>query len=250
VILTLLGAPGSGKGTQGRRLAERLGLAYLSTGDLLRSAAARGTALGKEAKPYVDEGKLVPDVLLVPVVVAELSALTGTSPASRHAGTNTARGVVLDGFPRTREQAVALDTAGPACSVRGALLLRVPDEVVVNRLASRLFCDGCGSTYSTAITPPRRPDLCDGCDGPLSRRVDDSPETVRHRLALYARECQPLLEYYRHRGCLSEIDGNAPTARVQDALLQAAACALLEEGPLPFGRLGHRTPQPASFHAA
>ena len=249
MILTLLGAPGSGKGTQGRRLAERMGLAYLSTGDLLRHEAARGTALGMQARPFMDAGKLVPDDVLIPVVVAELTALTGlpTGP-SNGAGSSGARGVVLDGFPRTRDQAAALDGAG-RCAVSAALLLQVPDEVVIARLASRLYCEGCSSTYNTAHTPPHRPDRCDGCDGLLTRRADDCPETVRERLALYARECQPLIQYYRQRGCLAEIDGNAAAERVQEALLQAARHCV-EEGAVPFTHLAQPVPQSAAFQAA
>jgi adenylate kinase len=208
MILTLLGAPGSGKGTQGRRLAERLGLAYLSSGDLLRSAIARRTETGLRAKPFLDQGLLVPDEVLIPLVSTELRSITNP-------------GVVLDGFPRTRDQAVALDAANDGCAVEGALFLKVPDEVVIQRLASRLMCETCGSSFGAGTKPPREEGTCDACGGALSRRIDDAPDTVRHRLSVYARSAEALISYYRQRGVLIEVDANAPADRVTDSLLTA-----------------------------
>jgi adenylate kinase len=215
--LTLLGAPGSGKGTQGRRLAERLGLAYFSSGDLLRSAISRGTEAGLRAKPYLEAGHLVPDDVLVPLVCTELLAI---SPA----------GVVLDGFPRTRDQALALD-ATEDCAVDAALLLDVPEDVVVERLASRLMCGTCGSSFSAVSHRPKQEGVCDACGGPLKRRGDDAPETVRHRIAVYHESASGLAEYYDQRGVLLKIDGNAPEDQVTEALL--AATQRLNRIPIP-----------------
>ena len=218
MILTLLGAPGSGKGTQGRRLADRLDLAYLSSGDLLRRAISRGTAAGLRAKPYLDSGRLVPDEVLIPLVRSELDAVTQD-------------GVVLDGFPRTRDQAIALDATSSGCTVDGALFLKVPDDEVIRRLASRLMCGDCGSSFSAATHPPKRESTCDACGGPLSRRTDDAPETVRRRLAIYNEGAATLTAYYRTRGALIEIDGHAPEDQVADALLTATE--RLARVPLP-----------------
>lgn len=220
MILTLLGAPGSGKGTQGRRLAERLGLAYLSSGDLLRSAISRGTEAGRRARPYLEKGDLVPDAVLVPLICGELKALCARSGNSDDSG--EVNGVVLDGFPRTLEQAIALDTmSGGECAVDGALYLRVPDDVVISRLASRLSCGDCGASFSEVTKLPRQEGICDTCNGPLSRRGDDSAHMVRQRLAVYANAAAPLIAYYRDRNSLVEVDGNAPEPQVAAALLQA-----------------------------
>jgi adenylate kinase len=223
MILTLLGAPGSGKGTQGRRLAERLGLAYLSSGDLLRSAIARGTEPGRRARPYLEKGDLVPDAILVPLICGELQALcAGAGDADDAPDTEKVNGVVLDGFPRTREQAIELDTmSGGECAVDAALYLRVPDEVVISRLASRLSCEACGASFSDVTKLPRHEGVCDSCGGALSRRGDDSAHMVRQRLAVYANAAAPLIAYYRDRDSLIEIEGNAPEPEVATALLKA-----------------------------
>ena len=224
MILTLLGAPGSGKGTQGRRLAERLGLAYLSSGDLLRSAISRGTEAGRRARPYLEKGDLVPDSVLVPLICGELQALCAGSGSGTTEESGEINGVVLDGFPRTLEQAIALDTmSGGACAVDGALYLRVPDEVVISRLASRLTCGDCGASFSDVTKLPRQEGICDSCNGPLSRRGDDSAHMVRQRLAVYANAAAPLIAYYRDRSSLVEIDGNAPEPEVAEALLAATS---------------------------
>ncbi len=216
MIVTLLGAPGSGKGTQGRWLATRLGASYVSSGDVLRRAIARGTALGRNVQRFVERGALVPDDVLVPVVMAEVTSLE--TPAQSTGGPQK---VVLDGFPRTCTQAEAFDRLHAGSGMDAALLLRVPDEVVVARLAARLYCDGCGSSYSLVSRPPRREALCDGCDDTLTRRADDAPETVRHRLTLYAAAVQPLTDYYRLRGRLAEVDGDGEEECVAESLYSA-----------------------------
>ena len=220
MILTLLGAPGSGKGTQGRRLAERLGLAYLSSGDLLRSAITRGTGAGRRAQPYLEKGDLVPDAVLVPLVCGELQALC--AGAGRSDDELDVNGVVLDGFPRTRDQAISLDTLdGGSCAVDAALYLRVPDDVVIDRLASRLTCTGCGTSFSAVTKLPRREGVCDNCENPLTRRLDDSAHMVRQRLAVYTNAAAPLITYYRDRHTLIELDGNLPETEVAAALEEA-----------------------------
>lgn len=219
MILTLLGAPGSGKGTQGRRLAEHLGLAYLSSGDLLRSAISRGTEAGLRAKPFLEAGHLVPDDVLIPLVCTELLAL----PRG---------GAALDGFPRTREQAVALDATN-GCTVDGALLLDVPEDVVVDRLASRLMCGDCGSSFGATTYRSKQEGVCDACGGTLKRRGDDAPETVRHRLAVYNESAARLIDYYRERCVLLTINGNAPQDEVTAALLAATEPLALVPLPAP-----------------
>jgi adenylate kinase len=208
MILTLLGAPGSGKGTQGRRLAERLGLAYLSSGDLLRSAIASGTETGLRAKSFLEQGLLVPDDVLIPLVSTELSGIAQA-------------GTVLDGFPRTRDQALALDSSSGGCTVDGALFLSVPDDVVVARLASRVMCSTCGCSFSASSNAPKQEGVCDACGGALARRIDDAPDTVRQRLAVYTQSAQSLISYYRHRGVLAEVNAHAPADQVTESLLAA-----------------------------
>ena len=222
MILTLLGAPGSGKGTQGRRLAERLSLAYLSSGDLLRSAIARGTDAGRRAQPYLEKGDLVPDAALIPLVCGELQALCAGGRTEDGQDGEDIHGVVLDGFPRTRDQAIALDTvSGGSCGVDAALYLRVPDEVVIARLASRLTCTSCGASFSEVTKLPRADGVCDSCGGALTRRGDDSAHMVRQRLAVYTNAAAPLIAYYRERRSLVEIDGNLPEPEVAAALERA-----------------------------
>ena len=224
MILTLIGAPGSGKGTQGRRLAERLGLAYLSSGDLLRSAIVRGTEAGRRAQPYLEKGDLVPDAVLVPLVCGELQALcAGPVSSADGAAHRELNGVVLDGFPRTRDQAIALDTLqGGACAVDAALYLRVPDDVVIARLATRLTCTGCGASFSEVTKLPHREGICDTCGANLTRRGDDSAHMVRQRLAVYANAAAPLITYSRDRNALIELDGNQPEEHVAQTMLAAA----------------------------
>jgi adenylate kinase len=214
VIIILLGAPGSGKGTQGRRLSQHFRIPYMASGDLLRRAIEQGTPLGQQVKQYVERGLYVPDEVMVPAVMAELEELR------REWGTS---GVVLDGFPRTREQAVALDDALAARGeqVHCVLFLTVPKEVLIARLSSRWTCPNCGATYNLQTHPPRTPGVCDRDGGRLFQRVDDRPETVERRFTVYMESTVPLVAYYREKGKLIEINGDRTEDEVTAALVGA-----------------------------
>ena len=211
MYMILLGAPGAGKGTQAATLTARFGLVHISTGDLFRENVARGTELGLLAKQYMDCGVLVPDDVTVRMLLERL------------AQPDTARGVMLDGFPRTIEQAVALDKALARQGKRldGVLHIKVPTEVLVKRLSGRLTCRTCGAVYHVTFSPPRRPGVCDKDGGELYQRPDDSEETVRKRLDVYFAQTAPLIAYYREQGLLIEIDGDQGVQAVGEALIGA-----------------------------
>lgn len=190
--IVLLGAPGAGKGTQAQKLVEEFGFDHISTGDLLRAAVKAGTPLGKEAKGYMDAGKLVPDSVVIGLVKERL----GTPEA--------AAGFILDGFPRNTSQAESLDEelAGMGVNLDAALLVSVEPEVIVERLSSRRTCRTCGYTGTAAdVTCPR-----DG--GEMYQRDDDRPETIKQRLDVYEESTAPLVGYYRDKGLLREVDGD------------------------------------------
>jgi adenylate kinase len=210
VYIALFGAPGSGKGTQAKIVADRLGLRHLSTGDMFRAAEREGTPLGLQAKGFKDRGQLVPDALTVAMV---REALAKRGPE---------HGVILDGFPRTLEQARALDRilADDGRAIDLALFLNVPDVVIVERLAGRWQCSSCGAVYGPGNLADR-PGTCDRCGGQLSQRSDDRPELVRERLEVYYRETLPVVDYYRDRGALVEVDGNRPVAMVAATVTEA-----------------------------
>ena len=212
-ILLLMGAPGSGKGTQGRFLARHFNMPYLASGDLMRLAIEEQSELGQRVQAYVERGLYVPDELMVPMVMAELE---------RHYRGRT-RGVILDGFPRTREQAVALDEAlaTVGAAIKRVLFLYVPKDVLVSRLASRYTCRNCGATYNMLTKPPVRGGICDVCGHPLYQRVDDQPDKVERRLSVDLEKAVPLAAYYHQRGILCEIDGNRPAPEVTAALIAA-----------------------------
>ena len=214
MILILLGAPGSGKGTQGRRLSERFKIPYLASGDLLRRAIEQDTDLGRRARQYVERGLYVPDEIMVPAAMHELARLR------EEWHTN---GVVLDGFPRTREQAEALDRALEAAGTRvqQVIFLTVPKEALVARLAGRWVCRNCGATYNSESKPPQVAGVCDVCGHQLTQRVDDRPETVDRRLTVYLESTVPLVAYYRQQGRLLEVDGNCDPTEVTNTLISA-----------------------------
>lgn len=214
--LVLLGAPGSGKGTQAERIAPAFGVPHISTGDMLRAALKAGTELGLAAKGYMDKGELVPDEVVVGII------------RERLAQPDAARGFMLDGFPRTIEQAEALDEmlskAGRV--ITDVLLIDVPEEELVRRLAGRRTCRNCGKGYHVEFDPPKTEGVCDACGGEVYQRADDNEVTVRNRLAVFARQTEPLIGYYRSRGVLKTVFGggrmpNDVYGDVQKALAQA-----------------------------
>ena len=212
--LVLLGPPGSGKGTLAELWHKRLGLAHLSTGELFRQEIKRRTALGRTVSRYVQEGRLVPDEVVVTVMTRQLTAR------------RRRRGFVLDGFPRTRGQAEGLGTflARVRCPLHGALYLACPTSLLVMRLAGRRVCRQCGATYHLRNMPPKRSGRCDRCGGALMVRHDDRLSTVKKRLAIDRAQATPLLAYYRARGSLVTVNGSGSSevvfARVARLLKQ------------------------------
>lgn len=213
--LILIGPPGAGKGTQAAMLEQTLGLKQVSSGDLFRENLKNETELGKLAKQYMDRGELVPDDVTIAMV------------KDRIARPDCARGVILDGFPRTLEQAKALDEmlAAQNSAIRLVPLLTVPDEELMERLTGRRVCRACGATYHVRFNPPKVAGVCDACGGELYQRSDDSPETVRNRLFVYYKQTSPLIGYYFAKGLLVKLDGQGPIAEVQQALVDAIASA-------------------------
>ena len=195
--VVFLGPPGSGKGTQASVISEELGIAHVATGDLFREAVKRGDELGRKAKSYMDQGLLVPDGITIEMLLERISK------------DDCASGYILDGFPRTLEQAKALDGAlgakGEAVDV--VLYFRVPSDELVRRLSGRLICRSCQTPYHPVTSPPKVEGRCDQCGGELYQRADDSPETVRKRLEVYFAETATLIDYYKEAGKLTEIDG-------------------------------------------
>ncbi len=211
--LILLGAPGAGKGTQAREVARLYDVPHLSTGDMFREHVAKGTELGSRAKPIMESGKLVPDEIVLGMV------------EERVARKDCAAGFVLDGFPRTLPQAERLEEILSCLPLRRALAvnLLVDDEAVVRRIAARRTCKSCGAIYSAGEKMPRVAGKCDVCGGTVVQRPDDREEVVRQRLATYHEQTRPVVEFYRRRGQLLELDGSNAIATVQRDLF-----ALLE----------------------
>ena len=212
--IVLLGPPGSGKGTHGKRISECLGVPVVATGDILRQAIQEGTALGKSAEEHVKSGRLVPDETVLGLIETRLGRQ------------DAARGFILDGFPRTVAQAEGLKGLLVERRLDRVVNLVVPTEVVVNRLKERWLCSQCGAIYNTSTAPPRVAGICDKCGGALIQRTDDEPETVRRRLEVYARETAPLVAYYEREGVLRNVDASGPAedvfAAVQRAIGKAA----------------------------
>jgi adenylate kinase len=207
----LLGAPGAGKGTQAKVLEEHTGLVHVASGDLFRAALRQGTELGMLAKSYMDRGELVPDEVVIRMIVERISQQ------------DCASGVIFDGFPRTKEQARALEQELREHSRRidYVLFLSVPDSVLLRRIAGRQTCKTCGSIYNIYYFPSKRAEVCDACGGKLYQRSDDSMETARHRLEVYFAQTMPLIEYYREQGNLIDIDGQREITTVTAAMTQA-----------------------------
>jgi adenylate kinase len=209
--IVLLGPPGSGKGTHGKRLAESMDAPIVATGDILRQAIAEGTALGKSAQEHVKSGRLVPDEVVLGLIETRLGR------------PDAARGFILDGFPRTVAQAEGLK--GILGDGNGGLdrvvNLVVPTEVVVNRLLDRWLCSQCGAIYNASTAKPKVAGVCDRCGGALQQRADDEPETVRRRLEVYARETAPLVAYYERESVLRNVDASGPAEEVFEAIERA-----------------------------
>ena len=210
--MVLLGPPGAGKGTQAKLLCERYDTEHVSSGDMLRERIASGTATGLRAKPHYDAGKLVPDQIMVDMVLERLGER------------DCAAGFLLDGFPRTRAQAAALDgaLAGAAKPLTAVVELQVDDEDVLRRLGGRRICESCAANYHVEFLPPRETDRCDRCRGELIQRADDQPETIRRRLRVYHEQTAELVGYYKERSLLRVIRG---TGTVQE--IHSRICAAL-----------------------
>jgi adenylate kinase len=193
----LLGAPGAGKGTQAERIVARYGLPHISTGEMLRTAVEQGTEMGRAAQRFMTAGELVPDEVVIGVV------------RDRLAEPDTASGFLLDGFPRTIEQAQRLDEilAESGRAVTHVVLIDVPEDELVQRISGRRSCTGCGKLYNVTFDPPRREGVCDVCGSELMQRADDNEVTVRNRLEVYRSQTAPLVGYYREHGVLGEAHG-------------------------------------------
>ena len=196
--IIMLGAPGAGKGTQAKKIAETWGIPHISTGDIFRANIKNGTELGKKAKTYMDQGLLVPDELVCDLVVDRIQQ------------DDCKKGYILDGFPRTIPQAESLDKALQAIGEKMdyAIDVEVPDENIVKRMGGRRACVGCGATYHLVYAPTKKEGICDVCGGELILRDDDKPETVQKRLGVYHEQTQPLIDYYKNQGILREVDGS------------------------------------------
>lgn len=208
VRLLLVGPPGAGKGTQASQLAQKLGIAHLSTGDMLRRQVKAGTELGKKAESYMKSGGLVPDELILDIVKVELAK----SP-----------GFILDGFPRTVDQAKKLDEMLRALNrpLNLVVLLTVDDEALVERLALRRTCPKCNKVYHLKSNPPKAEGQCDADGTALIQRPDDKPEVIRKRLQVYHEQTAPVIEFYKPRGIVDELDGSGSIEAVQQAVLKA-----------------------------
>jgi adenylate kinase len=208
-VLVLLGAPGAGKGTQADILARHLGLPHVATGELFRAAVRDGSALGIAAKAYMERGELVPDDVTVGMLLERLAA------------PDAARGVILDGFPRTRSQAEALDRAlvDRGAAVEAALHVDVPTDELLRRLSGRWLCEAAGHTYHETAYPPRVPGICDICGSRLMQRDDDRPDVVRARLETQLGALEDVVDHYRAAGVLLTVDGRRPIAAVTNDLL-------------------------------
>ena len=207
--IIMLGAPGAGKGTQAKKIADKYQVPHISTGDIFRANIKNGTELGKKAKTYMDQGLLVPDELVVDLVVDRLGQ------------EDCANGCVLDGFPRTIPQAESLDAALAAKgeSIDYAIDVDVPDENIINRMSGRRACAACGATYHIVHIPTKVEGVCDRCGEELILREDDKPETVKKRLDVYHAQTQPLIDYYTEKNVLKSVDGTKNMEEVFQAIV-------------------------------
>ena len=203
--LILLGAPGAGKGTQADILCKELDIPTISTGNILRAAIKNGTPTGMKAKAFMDEGKLVPDDVIIGIIT------------ERVAEEDCKNGYILDGVPRTIAQAEALEKAGIVFD--DVVSIEISDEVIMERMSGRRVCEHCGASYHLVAVPPKREGICDKCGGKLVRRKDDAPETVKARLEVYHKETEPLKAFYAQRGLLKSVENQATVAETSQAIL-------------------------------
>ncbi|MFR8894969.1 adenylate kinase [Gallintestinimicrobium sp.] len=206
--IIMLGAPGAGKGTQAKMIADKYGVPHISTGDIFRANIKNGTELGMEAKKNMDQGLLVPDELTVRILL------------DRVAQDDCKNGYVLDGFPRTIPQAEVLDSELTKLGdhIDYAINVDVPDENIVKRMSGRRACLTCGATYHIEHVPPKKEGICDVCGSELVLRDDDKPETVKNRLNVYHEQTQPLIDFYTEKGVLKTVDGTVPMEEVFAAI--------------------------------
>jgi len=213
VRVVLLGAPGSGKGTHGRRLADALGVPLIATGDILRQAIVDGTPLGKKAEADVKAGRLVPDGTMLGLIEERLTA------------PDAAKGFVLDGFPRTVAQAEGLARILGTAKLDRVVDLVVPFEMIEARLKDRWLCGRCGAIYNVVSARPKQAGVCDRCGGALKQRADDQADTVRKRIEVYHRDTEPLVEYYERAGLLRDVDAATDAERVYVGIARAVGLA-------------------------
>lgn len=209
--IILMGPPGAGKGTQAALLAEQESIPHISTGDIFRANMSQGTPLGKTAKAYVDAGKYVPD------------DVTNAMVKDRLAQDDSRKGFILDGYPRTSDQAMALERmlGDLGLSLDGVVYIDVPDRLLVERAEGRRVCKGCGATYHVKFNPPKVADVCDKCGGELYQRSDDSAEKVLVRLQEYHGKTAQVLDWYRGKGLVKTVDGDKPMDVVTGAIKEA-----------------------------
>lgn len=208
--IVMLGAPGAGKGTQAKKIAEKYGIPHISTGDIFRANIKENTELGQKAKTYMDQGLLVPDELTVRILL------------DRVAKEDCKDGYVLDGFPRTIPQAKVLEDALNKLGdkIDYAIDVEVPDENIIRRMGGRRACLSCGATYHIEHVPPKKEGICDQCGQPLVLRDDDKPETVQNRLRVYQEQTQPLIDFYTERNVLKTVDGTQDMQDVFNAIVE------------------------------
>lgn len=205
--IIMLGAPGAGKGTQAAVLCEHFGIPTISTGNMIREALKNGTEMGLKAKSFMDEGKLVPDEVVIGIVKERLT------------GDDCKKGFILDGFPRTIPQAEALDNMG--VDIQYVINIDVSDEKIINRMSGRRVCEDCGRPYHTETLKPKKDGVCDDCGGTLVQRKDDHPDTVLARLDVYHKETEPLVDYYKNQGKLINVAGQDSVEETTDLILKA-----------------------------
>ena len=208
--IIMLGAPGAGKGTQAKKIAEKYNIPHISTGDIFRANIKNNTELGKKAKEYMDQGLLVPDELTCDLVTDRIQK------------DDCSNGFILDGFPRTIPQAEALDKALKAMgqSMDYAINVDVADDNIIDRMSGRRACLKCGATYHIVAIPPKKEGICDACGSELVQRDDDKPETVQKRLDVYHEQTQPLIDYYTKKGIIKDVDGTQQMDDVFNAIVK------------------------------